>query len=352
MLAAQWSTDVASAAYSAQHGHNRGMSDLTIPIGTSRKIILESYRIFLIANYTLICLILERIPFIGRTLGFLFMSLIDGYYCFEMGWISRGWSVERRMRYVESRWAYFTAFGLPSTFVSFFHPSGLLNLGLFMLVFPFCTVLAMLSNPQPKNSPTSNSSSTSSVLSPVSPGSGLGSGASTLSMFAPARIPILWPTVKIYRLVLKFFPPPHEGIMGPRGTRLGDAKGRWNSINSKSNGMTMGGGGGFGNTSSSAFEVGSDHSGLSHTASGLNPPNGSSPTMNGGSFGRKSAAQFLNNAWGGEAKAGASMGTPPMRNAAFAYQPQSPGSKPVMGPPRGWISPPPPKGPARGKKQD
>jgi hypothetical protein len=40
------------------------------------------------------------------------------------------------MRYAESRWAYMIAFGLPSTAISFFHPSGLLNLMLFMLVFP------------------------------------------------------------------------------------------------------------------------------------------------------------------------------------------------------------------------
>lgn len=340
MLAAQWSTDVATAAYTAQHGHNRGMSDVTLPTTTSRKVLLESYRIFLILNYTVICLILERIPFIGRTLGFLFMSLVDGYYCFEMGWVARGWSVERRMRFVESRWAYFLAFGLPSTFVSFFHPSGLLNLGLFMLVFPFCTVLAMLASPQPKSS---LSSSTTSVLSPTSSSSGF--GGPKLALFAPSRIPVFWPTVKLYRLLLKFFPPPHE-----RATTLGDANGRWNANSGKGAGM-----GGYG-TMSSSFEMGSSQPGMSQTSNFSN-----SNGQTGGSLGRKTAAQFLNNAWGGEAKAGVAMGvsslgasngsswgngsnpgTPPIR-----YQPPSPGK------PQGWLTSPP-KGPARfsGKKQD
>lgn len=201
-LASSWTVDVAQAAYRLKHGRGFSISSPAIPAGTSRRIILESYRIFLVVNYVIISVVLQQIPWIGRWLSFLFMSFIDAYYCFEQGWIARGWSVERRMRYAESRWAYFMAFGLPSTAISFFHPSGLLNLMLFMLVFPICTVLAMLSNPQPRQAPTGSSTLTPSN-SGLSPGL---ANNSALSAFLPPRLPIFWLTVKSYRLLLRFFP--------------------------------------------------------------------------------------------------------------------------------------------------
>ncbi|CAD6909058.1 unnamed protein product [Tilletia caries] len=100
---------------------------------TSRRFLQESYRIILVLNYLAICYVLQKIPLLGRPLAFVFMSFIDGYYIFETIWVARGWSLERRMRYAECRWSYFVAFGLPSTLISFFHPSGLLNVMLFML---------------------------------------------------------------------------------------------------------------------------------------------------------------------------------------------------------------------------
>ncbi|MCO5565236.1 hypothetical protein L7F22_018909 [Adiantum nelumboides] len=202
-LAASWTVDVAHAAYKLKHARGISMVPSTIPAGTSRRFILESYRVILILNYFVISVALQHIPWIGRTLSFIFMSFIDAYYCFEQGWIARGWSVERRMRYAESRWAYFVAFGLPSTAISFFHPSGLLNLMLFMLVFPICTVLAMLGNPQPRQAPNSTT-----TITPTSSGvtsSGI-PGNSSLSPVLPPRLPIFWLTVKCYRLVLRSFP--------------------------------------------------------------------------------------------------------------------------------------------------
>lgn len=181
-LASTWTMDVAQATYKIKHGRALSMN-FSQPISAdfSRKLILESHRVLLVVNYTVISLLLQQIPWIGRWLSFLFMvcphslvnkcvsckfttlslwpshvqSFIDAYYCYEQAWIARGWSLERvspdfllagkdirtdasiqRMRYAESRWAYMIAFGLPSTAISFFHPSGLLNLMLFMLIFP------------------------------------------------------------------------------------------------------------------------------------------------------------------------------------------------------------------------
>jgi etoposide-induced 2.4 mRNA len=203
-LASSWTMDVAKAAQRIKHG--RGLSSLvtttTLAPDVYRRAIVESYRVLLIANYAAISVTLQNIPLIGRPLSFIFMSFVDAYYCFEAGWVARGWSVERRMRYAESRWAYFVAFGIPSTAISFFHPSGLLNLMLFMLIFPICTVLAMFANPQPRQAPTG-----SSPLTPSN--SGLPPSLArnqALSVILPPRLPIFWPTVKAYRLILRAFP--------------------------------------------------------------------------------------------------------------------------------------------------
>lgn len=60
-------------------------------------------------------------------------SFIDGYYCFDLVWKARGWGLERRAATAEQLWSYLVAFGVPSTLISYFHPSGLLNMMLFML---------------------------------------------------------------------------------------------------------------------------------------------------------------------------------------------------------------------------
>lgn len=62
----------------------------------------------------------------------------------------------------------------------------------------------MLGNPQPRVAPTS-----ASAMTPTTPTSGISSGignSSALSPFLPPRLPIFWFTVKVYRLVLRFFP--------------------------------------------------------------------------------------------------------------------------------------------------
>lgn len=196
---------MAHATYRIKHGRALSMGfSPQLSSGISRKLILESHRILLVINYTVISLLLQQIPWLGKWFAFAFMSFIDAYYCFEQAWIARGWSLERRMRFAESRWAYMMAFGLPSTAISFFHPSGLLNLMLFMLVFPICAILAMLGSPQPRIAPTS-----ASTMTPTSANSSLSPGItnnSALSILLPPRLPIFWFTVKAYRLLLRFFP--------------------------------------------------------------------------------------------------------------------------------------------------
>ena len=105
----------------------------------------------------------------------------------------------QRLRFSESHWSYLVGFGVPSTAVSFFHPSGLLNLMLFMLVFPVCTVLALLAEPMP----TSSSLGSQATMLPTGPHHDRSKELSTL---LPARIPLFWPTVRVRRLLLTFAP--------------------------------------------------------------------------------------------------------------------------------------------------
>ncbi|PWN24232.1 hypothetical protein BCV69DRAFT_23786 [Microstroma glucosiphilum] len=208
-VASSWTVDVAKTATKLKHG--RGMSISAAISGVTStsfraRVLSESFRVFVVINYVLLGLALDHIPWIGSTLCFLMMSFVDAFYCFDPVMVSRGWSVERRLRYVESRWAYMTAFGIVPTIISYFHPSGLLNLFLFMAVYPFYVVLALLARPEPR------SASAGSTLTPISGTSDKFMGSesvpagTTLSSFLPARIPIFLPTVVLYRLVMRFAP--------------------------------------------------------------------------------------------------------------------------------------------------
>ncbi|KIS71613.1 uncharacterized protein UMAG_00055 [Mycosarcoma maydis] len=257
LLASSWTSDIANAAYKLRHGHVRRLtlSNPSLPPGTSRRMLQESYRMILIVNYTIFYLLLGRIPYLGRPLSFLFMCLVDGYYCFEQAWISRGWSLDRRMRYCEERWSYFVAFGLPSTAVSFFHPSGLLNLMLFMLVFPFCTVLAMLADPQPRIS-------ASGTLAASSNGFGVAGGHvyanGPLHRLVPSRLPIFWPTVKLHRLVLQLLPSLADVPLAPSAQafeRTANMYGRTTDVSGAGGFSVNGGFGGFGTGGKRAADV-------------------------------------------------------------------------------------------------
>lgn len=353
LLASSWTSNIAQAAYKLRHGHVRRLtlSNPSLPPGTSRRLVQESYRIILIANYTVFYILLGRIPYLGRPLSFLFMCLVDGYYCFEQAWISRGWSLDRRMRYCEERWSYFIAFGLPSTAVSFFHPSGLLNLMLFMLVFPFCTVLAMLADPQPRIS-------ASGAVASSTNGFGVGGGSDyangPLHRLVPSRLAVFWPTVKLHRIVLQLLPSFADAPLAPSAQafeRNANMYGRTGGMTaSNSGGFSVNGGfGGFGtggkraaemvggifnNGSRSSFNSGRN-SPTAWSGYGVNPPS-SQEAANGGFGGDDSYGQ-MNVGGGVPAMAGSASGSysSPTQNM---YSRPSAASRGPLGPP--------PKGPA------
>lgn len=253
------------------------------------------------------------------------------------------------MRFCESRWAYFMAFGLPSTAVSYFHPSGLVNLMLFMLVFPIvsdlssisiearrggcltrilfqCTVLAMLASPQPRVAP-----STSAAFSPAAT-----TPAVALSPFLPGRLPIFWPTVKLYRRIVRAFPNSAEAPSASLGAR------GWKDINRRPSFEPANGG--VARQSAAAQFVGG--------AWGSAQPNGASAGAAWGSpqlgAGRWASPQLGGGQWASAGTAGiGSPGRPP--SYVQSSQPAADfGPPPTASANRG----PPPRAKAGGKKQD
>lgn len=195
LLASTWSTSIAEAAFLAQNIHPRAA------LQVDRPWVEHAVRLALVLNYSVACFAVQSLPWVGPPLAFVLMCFVDGYFCFEQVWVVRGWSLEKRLRFAESHWSFLVGFGVPSTAISFFHPSGLLNLMLFMLVFPVCTVLAYLANPQPCSS--AFGAQTSMLPSTVQ-----GGREQLLAWFLPARIPLFWPTVQLRRWLARRWAPP------------------------------------------------------------------------------------------------------------------------------------------------
>lgn len=194
-LASTWSTSIVEAAFLAQNIQPRPVPRADHPW------VEHVVRVALVLNYSLACFAVQSLPWIGPPLAFLFMCFVDGYFCFEQVWVVRGWSLEKRLRFAESHWSFLVGFGVPSTAISFFHPSGLLNLMLFMLVFPICTVLAYLADPKPHSS--AYGAQTSMLPSTVQ-----GGREQYLAWLLPARIPLFWPTVQLRRWLARRWAPP------------------------------------------------------------------------------------------------------------------------------------------------
>lgn len=91
LIASTWTMGVAEAAHSAQNLHVPDMRERLQHTSWVEHV----SRAVLIANYSLVCLALQYVPWIGPALAFLVMSLVDGYFCFEQVWAVRGWTFEK-----------------------------------------------------------------------------------------------------------------------------------------------------------------------------------------------------------------------------------------------------------------
>jgi len=173
-----WVDVVAKRSYSLQHG-----SRSTVPpssyTGILTALASSAYRVAMVVTSIILITTLSYIPFVGPPFGFAFLCWINAYYCFEFTWVARGMVLSQRVRYLEERWAYYFAFGLPSASLCAFAP-GLGGAALFALLLPFYIIKATNAQPIPKD-----------PYSPVSPSRQRNGGEPVYpSPFLPIRIPV------------------------------------------------------------------------------------------------------------------------------------------------------------------
>ncbi|KAG9100662.1 hypothetical protein FS749_013898 [Ceratobasidium sp. UAMH 11750] len=181
-LNSTFSSSIAKKTFQLQHGRSTtptagGFSGMLNAIATS------AYRFILIFSSMFVSLVLSYIPVLGPAVAFIFVCWIDAFYCFEFMWIAKGMRLSERVRYEEERWAYFLAFGLPSTAMCM-SGSSLANAAVFALVYPAYIIMAMSAKPKPDNPYQPLPPSEHDTPDPVFP-----------SPFIPIRIPFFAPVI-------------------------------------------------------------------------------------------------------------------------------------------------------------
>ncbi|KAL1680863.1 etoposide-induced protein 2.4-domain-containing protein [Schizophyllum commune] len=148
-LNSTWCTLIAKRTFALQHGSRAAASaQQQTYAGMLRAIATSAYRGVMVITSIALSLALGMIPRVGRPLELAFLCWVDAYYCFEFVWIARNMGLARRVRYLEERWAYFFAFGLPASLLCNCG-TGLANGAIFALVFPMYIIMAMHARPTP-----------------------------------------------------------------------------------------------------------------------------------------------------------------------------------------------------------
>eukprot|EP00268_Persea_americana_P059765 TRINITY_DN7379_c1_g1_i1.p1 TRINITY_DN7379_c1_g1~~TRINITY_DN7379_c1_g1_i1.p1 ORF type:complete len:142 (-),score=21.76 TRINITY_DN7379_c1_g1_i1:214-639(-) len=81
------------------------------------------------------------IPYIGKAINFLLLSWMYAYYSFEYKWNLSELSLDKRLDFFESNWAFFAGFGSPCVLAIFFFPP-LVSYGVMALLFPLFVLTA------------------------------------------------------------------------------------------------------------------------------------------------------------------------------------------------------------------
>ncbi|KAJ7582839.1 etoposide-induced protein 2.4-domain-containing protein [Mycena floridula] len=177
-LNSTWCMTIAKRTHLLQHGsHGIASPQPVTYTGMLKSIATSAYRVVMVFTSVAISLALANVPvpYVGPFVGFLFVCWIDSYYLFEFVWVARGMSLSRRIRHLEERWAYYLAFGFPSSVLCNWG-SPLANAAIFALVYPLFIIMALHAKPVPFD-PYSPANSENDVVRHPSP-------------FVPIRLPI------------------------------------------------------------------------------------------------------------------------------------------------------------------
>ncbi|KAL3538520.1 hypothetical protein ACH5RR_001886 [Cinchona calisaya] len=102
----------------------------------------QVYSVLLLSFFFLLVYITGFIPYMGKAINFLLLSWMYAYYCFEYKWNLSGLSLDKRLDFFESNWAFFAGFGCPCIIAIFFF-SPLVSYGVMAILYPLFVLTAM-----------------------------------------------------------------------------------------------------------------------------------------------------------------------------------------------------------------
>eukprot|EP01134_Creolimax_fragrantissima_P001197 CFRG1197T1 len=145
IINAIWYQDIAEDAYiilqGQRHVRKKHPSQRSVLASISTKIAENIVSLLLEMVVAIQVLVLHFIPCIGPFLSFVLMSWLYSLYCFEFKWACFGWSLDKRLSFIERRWPYFLGFGLPLSCATFFSTK-FLSSGLFAILYPPFLIMA------------------------------------------------------------------------------------------------------------------------------------------------------------------------------------------------------------------
>ncbi|EEE61031.1 hypothetical protein OsJ_14869 [Oryza sativa Japonica Group] len=112
-----------------------GFDEVAIGIGE------QVYSILLLTIFFIEVSVIGYIPYFGKPMNFLLLSLMYAYYCFEYKWNFFAVSLNERLDFFESNWAFFAGFGSPCVLPIFFF-SPLTSYGVMAILYPLFVLTA------------------------------------------------------------------------------------------------------------------------------------------------------------------------------------------------------------------
>ncbi|KAI0350077.1 hypothetical protein OH77DRAFT_1525115 [Trametes cingulata] len=198
-LNSSWCTLIAKRTFTLQHGSRAAAQPPSTYSGMLNALATSAYRAVMVFTSVVVSFALAYIPYIGPVAGFTFLCWIDAYYCFEFIWIARGYSLSRRVRHLEERWAYYFAFGLPTAAVCMWG-SSLANAALFALFFPAYIIMAMYARPLPVD-PYNPTLSVGGLGAPRSEDDAIRYPSPLIPIRIPVFAPVIWLNDWIVRIL-------------------------------------------------------------------------------------------------------------------------------------------------------
>ncbi|KAH8956626.1 hypothetical protein BDL97_07G050700 [Sphagnum fallax] len=107
----------------------------------------QIYSILMVSVFFVEVFAASFIPYVGPLLNFVLLSWLYAYYCFDYKWGFARWSLEKRLNFFETNWAFFAGFGSPCVIATFFF-SPLVSAGVMAILFPLFVLVATASNPE------------------------------------------------------------------------------------------------------------------------------------------------------------------------------------------------------------